>query len=221
MPGAIVCHHHHRCDVRRADRIEGRIERPARLRGLGDLAAFAVDAQNVHTSSVTALVGTVCIDVESDDDGLEISEIKDAFLRHRFGTHTQRASVIHDMEHAWSLRDYCSDVPFAYRRMLRAVWRRVKAHTERAELEKRLWEESIDAHGMCARGHIARLANVLQGYDETAAPAPVPRGELLQNAMARIALLPVDERRAEAERVFAELAVTASERTPWLDALSV
>ena len=105
--------------------------------------------------------------------------------------------------------------------MLRAVWRRVKAHTERAELEKRLWEESIDAHGMCARGHIARLANVLQGYDETAAPAPVPRGELLQNAMARIALLPVDERRAEAERVFAELAVTASERTPWLDALSV
>jgi len=65
---------------------------------------------------------------------------------------------------------------------------------------------------------LARLLNVLQGY-EMALPSITERGVLLQNRMAMIAVLPLEERLQEATRVFEELGVPKDEQGAWMESL--
>ena len=82
---------------------------------------------------------------------------------------------------------------------------------------KRLYEECRDALGMCAQGHIARLTNVLVGFD-AAFKAPVS----LQDRMADIARQEIteEEKRAAATLVLAEYKVAEPEQAAWLEAFS-
>ena len=73
---------------------------------------------------------------------------------------------------------------------------------------------------MCCEGHLARLTNVLVGFDEDI-PAPVAVGEILQQKIAAIAALDVrvEEKVGQAWVVFVELNIPMEERMAWLDAL--
>ena len=88
------------------------------------------------------------------------------------------------------------------------------------ELVKRLWEECEEAAGMCCEGHIARLANVLVGFDDAFRP-PVSTGEILQTKMAAIAALALSpgEKLGKAKELMRELGIPSEEQVPWLEAL--
>jgi hypothetical protein len=85
---------------------------------------------------------------------------------------------------------------------------------------KRLWEECEEAVGMCCEGHLARLANVLVGFDEAFKP-PVPVGEILQQKMADIAQMKLSPKLKlqKAIAVMDELAIPIADRAPWLEAM--
>jgi len=47
-----------------------------------------------------------------------------------------------------------------------SVWLWLASHTHREELEKRMVEELTEMNGKCTTGHLARLANIVQGFSE-------------------------------------------------------
>ena len=109
---------------------------------------------------------------------------------------------------------------FLYRRALDGLWTRIKASPHRVELTERLWQECSEACEMCCDGHLARLCNVMVGFDDAFKP-PVSAGELLQQRIASIAEMELDihYKVGEAWKVFEELAIPMAERIPWLEAL--
>jgi hypothetical protein len=97
------------------------------------------------------------------------------------------------------------------------VWAFIKPHEQKADLLLRLAQEICEGIGMCTNGKMARLINVLQGYDETLefeAPKDVFYG--------RIALLrniPIEERHVAAMALFTEYHIPAEEQANWLTPL--
>jgi hypothetical protein len=87
----------------------------------------------------------------------------------------------------------------------------------RDELVKRLYEECRDAVGLCAQGHVARLANVLVGFDDAFKGAVS-----LQDRMAEISRQTAtgDDKRAAAALVLNEFNVADTDRAAWLNAFS-
>ena len=54
-----------------------------------------------------------------------------------------------------------------YANLFARVWGYIRTHTNRADLFDRLLEEIVDGYNTCVSGKIARLVNVLRGYDVT------------------------------------------------------
>ena len=185
------------------------------------LARFAHDRQNVHTPETSTMVrdATIRLAVAVPADNV-LQEISRSWFDHSLGTPQMRNMVRADMtdwyERAWVR----VDGDFAYKHMLDRVWGLIKASRHREDMEKRLWEEALDSVGMCADGHLTRLANSLQGFDEADAPVlEVPLSERLQTAMSQISEMDPGERESAARRVFAELGVEGDAQRPWLEAL--
>jgi hypothetical protein len=149
-----------------------------------------------------------------------IHEIRWCWFELGVGTSQVRNTVLADVEH-WYATEYVR-VPgdFAYKNMLDRVWGLIKKSRHREDMEKRLWEEALESVGMCADGHLTRLANAVQGFDESDAPVlEVPKSERLQTAMAQISELDPGERESAARRIFAELGMDEDAQRPWLEAL--
>jgi len=92
---------------------------------------------------------------------------------------------------------------------------------QQRELKYRLWQEASESVGMCCEGHIARLVNVMAGFDEAFKPR-VSVGEAIQSKMAELACseaLTAAEKVAAARAFLTELAVSAEDQAPWLEAL--
>ena len=111
-----------------------------------------------------------------------------------------------------------------YRRTLKGLVsyiERVDSVETKTELYRRLFQEASEAVGMCCDGHLARLVNVLVGFDDAYRP-PVSQGELIQNRISAIAGLDVsvEERQRQANAFFDEIAVPEPDRAPWLEALA-
>lgn len=196
----------------------------------GDLARLAGDAQNVHTAAANKLVAEANKEletVEAIDESL--AQIKERFAERNFGTTVTRKSVYTDMKRFYSDKKIMAAVgqmetnDYGYKRLLDKVWGLIQKSKHKDDLEQRLWEEAVDSLGMCTQGHMTRLANVLQGFDEAeeAPKVEIPKGERLQTAMAQIAEMDPGERESAARRVFAELEVAEGEQGAWLEALEV
>jgi hypothetical protein len=111
-----------------------------------------------------------------------------------------------------------------YRKCLRGLWCTIKTYTgeTRMELEKRLWDECRDAcvpYSVCTQGHLARLSNVMVGFDEAFAQ-PVAVGEILQQKMAAIAGMDIesDKQIELAKALLAELKIPEEKHADWLAA---
>jgi len=75
-----------------------------------------------------------------------------------------------------------------YRVVLRGAWAKIKSYEDaevQTQLTKRLWEECVEAVGMCADGHVGRVVNVFCGFDNDF-ETPMTRMEYFQNNMALI-----------------------------------
>ena len=182
------------------------------------LARFANDMQNVHTPEATRIVEAADgLTVVARDNVLK--EIVDCWTARQFGTMKQRIAVRIDMEHWYNAPLVRVHNDFAYKIMLNRIWSVVATSKYREDMEKCLWAEVLDSIGMCAQGHMTRLANAIQGFD-TNEVLEVPRSERLQTAMSQISELPPLERESAARRIFAELDIEESAQGAWLEALA-
>ena len=190
-------------------------------------AQLAADTQNVHTSEISKQMRDsidILLAVEVPNTQKEtVHEMRDSWRR--MGKSEEEIRVVYQDVSGWWNKDFI----FAandrlYRRCMRGLWWTIKSYKGevRAELEKRLWDECRDAcvpYPVCTQGHMARLSNVMVGFDDAFVP-PVPVGEILQQKMAAIAAMDVeyDKQIALAEEVLAELKVPEAEHKNWLAA---
>lgn len=212
--------------IRDIDEAEGLRRRLIELRvghidrNLHPLGAFANDRQNVHTTETNIMLRAVNTQLETVSPIADpLRDISWEWNNVNLGTAQQQNSVRADMQHWYDTEHVTVAGDFAYKNMLDRVWGLINASRHRADMIVRLWEECVDALGMCAAGHLTRLANAVQGFDENAPILEESRSERLQNAMAQISQLDPGERESAARRIFAELGVEGDAQTPWLEAL--
>lgn len=178
-----------------------------------ELQRIADDRQNVHTGPVnqqtnTSLARLLETPIPPRQDTLK-----------EIGRYTRKKRIQKDMEKWYSIESCRQDGDWLYKRALDGLWARVKTSEHRDELTKRLVEEVTESVSMCCDGHIARLCNVLVGFDDMFVPQ-MSTGEALQQKLAAISMLDisVEAKVFEAWAVFEELAIPMEEREVWIDA---
>lgn len=182
-----------------------------------NLAAFATDAQSVHRSSVQSATHRAVLTLLSRPLGEgqdTLPEIIEGFQAVRwFGSRAQERSVME------LTNDYFNTEAFSvrYGEVVDRVWAFIRSHVHKADLTLRLAQETAEGIGMCSNGKMARLINVLQGYDETL-EAEKPK-ELFQAAIALLMNRPFSEREAAARNLFSEYNIPEAEHAVWLEPL--
>jgi hypothetical protein len=183
-----------------------------------ELQTFVEDRQNIHTQIANTQTDTTLkqlFAVVVSEDQRTFKEVSAEWGRLGCSDEMVLADV-----RVWAGKSMITtEDDWLYRRTLQHLWAKIKGFPTdvRDELAKRLYEECRDALGMCAQGHIARLTNVLVGFDD-AFKAPVS----LQDRMAEIARQESteEEKRAAAATILNDFRVAVSERAAWLEALS-
>ena len=190
-------------------------------------AQLAADSQNVHTREITQQMRDsinilLAVEVPKDQTG-SVREMRVGWMERGYSQH-EIDVVYRDVVNWWNKDTIYSADDKLYRRLLRGLWWTIKQYKAdlRTELEKRLWEELRDGaipYSVCTQGHVARLSNVMIGFDDAFVP-PVPVGEILQQKMAAIYGMDVaqDEQLSLAKSVLAELKVPADQHENWLSA---
>jgi len=107
-----------------------------------------------------------------------------------------------------------------YKSTLRGLWAKIKESPSRTELVKRLFEETSEAVGLCADGHVGRLCNVLVGFDPEFTCSLSPK-EYFQNNIALISEnihASLEAKIQQAKALMDEIGMPEEERQDWLDA---
>lgn len=195
-----------------------------------ELGRLARDNQNVHTSAVNratedGIARLLAVHVPDRKDVLRL--VMHAWSGFRDISYNRFADVWFDAVN-WYNTVHCRTMEPAepdklYRRVfngLTAYIERVESAETRTELYRRFFQEAEESVGMCCDGHIARLVNVLVGFDDAFRP-PVSQGEMIQNRISAISALdvPFEERARQANAFFDEIALPAPERVAWIEAL--
>jgi len=183
-----------------------------------DLRGFAADSESVHRSSVQGMIAAslrIVFQYPVDPGVDAFSEFLCAFVDQGF---VQRDLVYALGSNLESLTIPLQERTVTYKEVFAHVWAYIRSSEHKQELVKRLVEELEDGLGTCPNGQLARLLNVLQGY-ELSLPSITDKGSLLQNRMALIAERPLEERLQEATRVFEELGVPKDEQGVWMESL--
>lgn len=185
-----------------------------------DLLAFSQDNQSVHRSSVqsaTQRAISTIIDRPLLENQDTLSEIIVEFNRpHQirwFGDRMCERAITE------LTNDYynCEAFSVKYGIVLDHVWAFITSHVHKTDLIIRLAQEVCEGIKQCTNGKMARLINVLQGYDETLEIEP-PK-ELFQGRIALLMNRPLEEREAQAQALFLEFNIPEDQRANWLDPL--
>lgn len=185
-----------------------------------NLAAFAADNQSVHRSSVQdtthrAILALIERPLGEGQDTL--SEITADFNNPeivRFATETVKEKIVLELTN-----DYFNTEAFSlrYGDVVDHVWAYIRTHIHRTGLVLRLAQEVGEGRRMCSNGKMARLVNVLQGYDDTLV-MEAPK-ELFQGRFALLRDRPLEMRRELANALFEEFHIPDVERPAWLEPL--
>jgi hypothetical protein len=191
-------------------------------------AQLAADSQNVHTREITQQMKDsinilLAVQVPQTINGSTMREIRTSWIEAGYSEY-EIETVYRDIVNWWNKDMIYNAGDKLYRRMLRGLWWTIKQYKEdvRKELEKRLWQELRDGaipYSVCTQGHVARLSNVMIGFDEAFVP-PVPVGEVLQQKMAAIYGMDVgyEEQMRLATDVLVELKIPREQYAEWLSA---
>jgi len=185
-----------------------------------NLQAFGTDRENVHRSSVhntTHIVALALLNRPLLPNQDTLPEVIEDFNRPGYVLwHNQRSRELAVNE---ITNDYFNTEAFSlkYGDVLDHVWAYIKVHTEKKELVLRLAQEVCDGIQKCTNGKMARLINVLQGFDETL-EYEKPK-ELFQGRFARLTTLPVNDRTHAANELFQEFQIPEEQRQDWLNSL--
>lgn len=110
-------------------------------------------------------------------------------------------------------------IDITYKQLLDLMWGYIRSHKHRKELIQRLRQEISDGMHVCYHGNMARLANVLQGFEEELHP-PIS-GEVVQITISRIASMDIskDEKIRIATDSLMEFGLNESQRESWIIAI--
>ena len=190
-------------------------------------AQLAADSQNVHTREITqqmrdSLAMLTAVDVPETQNNT-VNEIRLCWVAQGHSA-AMIGTVYNDVVDWWNRKTIFTTNDKLFKKCLRGLWWTIKQYKGdvRKELEKRLWEECKEAalpYSVCVQGHMARLSNVMVGFDEAFAP-PVPVGEILQNRMSSIASMDItsDEQVKLAAALLKELNIPTDQHDNWLAA---
>ncbi len=197
-----------------------------------NLRAFAADTQSVHRSSVQnsthkAVVALLARPMLEGVNSLEeaVASFGDP-ARVRWwangateAARTAAANAARDLAITELTNDYFNTEAFnvRYGDVLDRVWTFIRGHEHHNELCTRLAQETFEGRGMCSNGKMARLVNVLMGYDDTLM-TEAPR-EVFQFRIAALMKRPLAEREAEARALFTEFSIPEAEQDAWLEPL--
>lgn len=185
-----------------------------------DLKAFATDEQSVHRSSVqTSTERAVHILLSRPlTEGKEtLVEIVDAFNDVKLvkWSPNLKEKVITEITN-----DYFNTEAFSisYGKVLDHIWCFISTHEHRRQLIIRLAQEVQEGIKQCSNGKMARLVNVLRGFDDTldSIPSPEAMKVMFQNKIARLIERPPQERRHAAMLLFDEYSIPNEEHEVWL-----
>jgi len=189
-----------------------------------NLRAFATDTQSVHRSSVqnSTHKAVVALLARPFPDGIEtLVEIVETFNDRRtirwFGP--DNGSATKEVAVTEITNDYYNTEAFSvrYGDVVDRVWAFIRGHDHRTQLCIRLAQEIYEGRGMCSNGKMARLVNVLMGFDDTL-ETEAPK-EVFQFRMAALRKRPMAEREAEARALFREFGIPEAEHDVWLEPL--
>jgi hypothetical protein len=132
------------------------------------LKQLAQDSHNVHNTHVNNSVKQLCVKLCAQFSTTELSLLKIstvvAQLRRVAGWTNDNKKAIYIIR----TTDYTFGIDLTLRQVFLSLFlyitRKLKRHQE--ELLTRLNQELLDMTGTCSTGHLSRLINVLQGYDE-------------------------------------------------------
>jgi hypothetical protein len=189
--------------------------------GSVNLAAFAADEQSVHRSSVQATTERAIhtlLAVPLGEGQATLEEIHTAFDNTELirWNGDAKEKTLMTLDH-----DYFNVEAFStvYGDVLDHVWAIIRNHEYKRGLVVRLAQEVLDGRKMCTNGKMARLINVLQGFDDTVEMDLTPPREHFQNKIAALAARPLGEREAAARSLFAEYEIPEAEHSVWLEPL--
>jgi hypothetical protein len=189
-----------------------------------NLRAFAGDTQSVHRSSVQSSThkAVVALLARPVLAGVEtLTEIVEAFSDrvrvHWFGPNSGRTTK--EIAITEITNDYFNTEAFSvrYGDVVDRVWAFVRDHEHHNTLCVRLAQEVYEGRSMCSNGKMARLVNVLMGFDETL-ETEAPR-EVFQFRMAALRKQPREGREAVARELFREFDIPEAEHDVWLEPL--
>lgn len=175
-----------------------------------DLRAFSQDEESVHRSSTQSMIAeslAIVMNYPIRSDQQTLCEIRQqlAWLN----------TVVEDYE-TLSVPLYNQTVQ--YKDVLDHVWAFIRDHEHKEGLLGRLQEELTDSVNVCANGKLARLLNVLQGYDMTL--PQVDTSEQFQERFARLREAPPQTRLNAANTLFEDFRIPEGSRGDWLQALA-
>ena len=185
-----------------------------------DLKAFAKDEQSVHRSSVQTSTERAVhmLLTRPVSEGREtLVEIVDAFNDVKLvkWSPNLKEKVITEITN-----DYFNTEAFSipYGKVLDHIWSFIATHEHRRQLIIRLAQEVQEGIKQCSNGKMARLINVLRGFDDTldSIPSPEAMKVMFQNKIARLIERPVQERRHAAMLLFEEYSIPNEEHEVWL-----
>jgi len=189
----------------------------------GELAEFARDNQNVHTTrtvnatkEMVAIILTIPVPTEYKWNGQECSKtLGEIIMTCRL---TPKA--------AWQMAaKYCQDESIyefgkgIYGKVLDGVWQYILSSPDKADLCRCLKQEMEDNIGMCAQGNLSRLCNILAGYMEG-----IGSQESVADILGRLMpkLMEIEDiptRLRESFRILKENNVPISQWKSWVDPL--
>jgi hypothetical protein len=189
-----------------------------------ELQTLVNDGQNVHTRIVIKQTdrSMALLDATPVPKGQRtVDEILEAWMTTRSWATCKE--VYEDLTHWGKKATIYVDDDYLYRKTLRSLWALIKSYKSKGEiydaLVDRLWEECSESVGVCAQGHISRLANVMVGFHEEFL-SPRSSKEAFQDRMAEIGreTWTVEMKIATARQVMEQYGLPEEEREAWLEA---
>jgi len=193
---------------------------------VANLAVISQDFQSVHNGHVedSTNKGIRLLEKFPVPPGQKtLKEIQAAFDTLDIVGNKTMEEVKEDMEDWGSRESVMKKHLNLYRVVLRGAWAKIKSYEDvevQKQLTKRLWEECVEAVGMCADGHVGRVVNVFCGFDKDF-ETPMTRMEYFQNNMALISENPhaTSELKIQhAKKLMDDIGMPEEEREAWLEA---
>jgi len=184
------------------------------------LAAFAADNQNVHTTIIVEKVKKMVQKI------LEIP----VPLEYQTDTLKTPGEIILECnltkKAAWQMMSkYCEEVDIyelgigIYPKILNCIWQYIKTSPHSDDLKKILKSEMQDNIGMCQQGNLSRLCNILSGYlDGLVVDDQSPR-EILAERLSTLHTQHPADMYIQARHLLEELMIPENEWEDWLEPL--